>query len=58
MAEVKTITAEPFSGENTIKMVKNLLRYDIPFLLLGKSDPVAYGDEDGLQSGSRILSQN
>ena len=37
MAEVKTITAEPFSGENTIKMVKNLLRYDIPFLLLGKS---------------------
>ena len=37
MAEVKTITAQPFSGEKTIKMVKNLLRYDIPFLLLGKS---------------------
>ena len=34
---VKTIQAEPFSGEKTIKMVKNLLRYDIPFLLLGKS---------------------
>ena len=37
MAEVKTVKAEPFSGEETIKMVKNLLRYDIPFLLLGKS---------------------
>ena len=34
---VKTIQAEPFSGEETIKMVKNLIRYDIPFLLLGKS---------------------
>lgn len=37
MAEVKTVQAEPFSGEETIKMVKNLIRYDIPFLLLGKS---------------------
>jgi len=37
MAEVKTIQAGPFSGDDTIKMVKNLLRYDIPFLLLGKS---------------------
>jgi hypothetical protein len=26
-----------FSGERTIKLVKQLIRYDIPFLLLGKS---------------------
>jgi hypothetical protein len=26
-----------FSGDNTIKLVKTLIRYDIPFLLLGKS---------------------
>ncbi len=26
-----------FSGDRTIKLVKQLIRYDIPFLLLGKS---------------------
>ena len=26
-----------FSGERTIQLVKQLIRYDIPFLLLGKS---------------------
>jgi hypothetical protein len=31
------MAVEIFSGDRTIKLVKQLIRYDIPFLLLGKS---------------------
>ena len=37
MAVIKTTQIDAFSGERTVEMIKNLLRYDIPFLLLGKS---------------------